>query len=119
MKRTLVRYKTKPETREQNRRLIENVFAELRAKSPDGVRYMVLMLEDGSFLHFVESRDPDNSVPKLDAFKLFQGGIRIAAPSRRRRARQSSWAITGCWVNNEGDCQRPRRKPGGVRPPAR
>ena len=76
MKRTLIRYKTKPETREQNRRLIENVFEELRAKSPEGVRYMVLMLDDGSFLHFVESRDPDNSVPKLDAFKLFQGGIR-------------------------------------------
>ena len=76
MKRTLVRYKTKPEATEQNRRLIEDVFAELQAKSPEGVRYMVLMLDDGSFLHFVESRDPDNSVPKLDAFKLFQGGIR-------------------------------------------
>jgi hypothetical protein len=76
MKRTLVRYKTKPEAREQNRQLIEDVFAELQAKSPEGVRYMVLMLDDGSFLHFVESRDPDNSVPKLDAFKLFQGGIR-------------------------------------------
>jgi hypothetical protein len=76
MKRTLVRYKTKPETREQNRRLIENVFAELQAKSPEDVRYMVLMLEDDSFLHFVENRGADSPVPKLDAFKLFQDGIR-------------------------------------------
>ena len=38
MKRTVVRYKAKPEMAQENQRLIENVFAELHAKSPDGVR---------------------------------------------------------------------------------
>jgi hypothetical protein len=51
MKRTVVRYKTKPESGQENERLIQNVFEELRAKSPDGVRY-------------------------LEAFKSFQSGIK-------------------------------------------
>ena len=41
MRRTLIRYKTRPEATQQNRKLIEDVFYELQAKSPDGVRYMV------------------------------------------------------------------------------
>jgi hypothetical protein len=40
MKRTLIRYKTKPETTEENQRLIENVFRELQTKSVDGFRYV-------------------------------------------------------------------------------
>ncbi len=76
MKRTLIRYKTKPEATAQNRQLIENVFAELQAKSPAGVRYMAIVLGDGSFLHFVETADGANGLPQLDAFKLFQAGIR-------------------------------------------
>ena len=46
MKRLLIRYKTRPDAAAENRRLIENVFAELQAKSPEGVRYMVLALGD-------------------------------------------------------------------------
>jgi hypothetical protein len=37
MKRTVVRYKAKPEKVEENQRLIEKVFQELHAKSPGGV----------------------------------------------------------------------------------
>jgi len=44
MKRTLIRYKTKPDLAQENQRLIESVFAELEAKSPDGVRYLVFAL---------------------------------------------------------------------------
>jgi hypothetical protein len=40
MKRTVVRYKTKPEQAEENARLIEKVFQELRTRAPDGVRYL-------------------------------------------------------------------------------
>jgi len=76
MKRTLIRYRTKPEATEQNQRLIEDVFAELQSKSPEGTRYMVLKLGDGSFLHFVESADGDSPLPDLDAFRRFQRGIR-------------------------------------------
>jgi len=74
MKRTLIRYKTKPDQAQENQRLIEGVFAELEAKSPDGVRYLVLRLEDGTFVHFV-AVDPKVaviSIPELEAFRLFQ-----------------------------------------------
>ncbi|MEH2471935.1 hypothetical protein V1281_006877 [Nitrobacteraceae bacterium AZCC 2161] len=76
MKRTLIRYKTRPDATEQNRRLIEGVFAELQEKSPEGVRYMVLTLGDGSFFHFVETGGGTSPLPQLDAFKSFQSGVR-------------------------------------------
>src|SRR5262245_41278778 len=49
---TLVRYRAKPERAEENQQLIENVFAELHAKSPEGIRYLALRLGDGTFVHF-------------------------------------------------------------------
>jgi hypothetical protein len=76
MKRTLIRYKTKPDASEENRRLIAEVFKELHVKLPEGVRYMVLSLDDGSFFHFVETEDDNSSIPQLDAFKEFQAKIR-------------------------------------------
>jgi hypothetical protein len=76
MKRTLIRYRTKPEMTQQNQHLIENVFAELQAKSPEGVRYMVLRLDEGTFLHFVETHDGGSPLGQLEAFRLFQSGIR-------------------------------------------
>src|SRR5262245_24010471 len=48
MKRTLVRYKAKPDAAQENQRLIEQVFEELRTKAPQGVRYLALKLPDGS-----------------------------------------------------------------------
>ena len=55
MKRTLIRYKTKPEMADRNAELIAAVFAELKAAKPDGVRYLSLRLDDDTFIHFVES----------------------------------------------------------------
>jgi hypothetical protein len=52
MKQTLVRYKTKPERAQENAQLIAQVFAELKAKAPGGVRYLCLKLDDGTFVHF-------------------------------------------------------------------
>jgi hypothetical protein len=46
MKRTLVRYKGRPEHAPENQRLIERVFEELRRKAPEGVRYLALRLGD-------------------------------------------------------------------------
>ncbi len=75
MKRMLVRYRTKPERAEENQRLIEGVFAELRARSPDGVRYLALRLTDGTFVHLVES-DAASPLPSLPAFQAFQSGLK-------------------------------------------
>jgi hypothetical protein len=77
MKRTLIRYKTKPEMADTNAALIAAVFAELRASGPEGVRYLSLRLDDNSFVHFVETEtDAAAILPGLAAFKAFQAGIR-------------------------------------------
>ena len=77
MRRMLIRYKTKPELADTNAALVAAVFAELKAARPDGVRYLTLRLEDGTFVHFVETEDDAAGVlPGLAAFKAFQNGIR-------------------------------------------
>jgi hypothetical protein len=78
MKRTLIRYKTRPESADENAALVAAVFAELKAAKPEGVRYLTLRLEDDSFVHFVETTADDGSsaLPKLPAFEAFQRGIR-------------------------------------------
>ena len=76
MNRNLIRYRTKPERTAENERLIKGVFEELQAKSPGGVRYLALKLADGSFIHFVESGDDANPIPKLEAFRSFQSEIK-------------------------------------------
>jgi hypothetical protein len=78
MKRTLVRYKIKPEQVQENAHLIKQVFQELKANSPDGARYVVLQLDDGTFVHFatVESTDGAHPITSLEAFRAFQSGIK-------------------------------------------
>jgi hypothetical protein len=76
MKRTLVRYRTKPERAEENERLIGKVFQALQEASPDGVRYLALKLDDGTFLHFVETVDGTSPIPGLAAFQAFLSGIK-------------------------------------------
>jgi hypothetical protein len=78
MRRTLIRYKAKPEAADSNAELVAAVFAELKAASPEGVRYLTLRLEDDSFVHLVETTADDGSspLPKLAAFQAFQSGIR-------------------------------------------
>ena len=57
MKRTLIRYKTRPEAADQNAGLIEKVFEELKAAKPGGVRYLSLRLDDNSFVPLVEAEE--------------------------------------------------------------
>jgi len=76
MKRTLVRYKAKPERAEENQRLVEAVFRELEAKQPEDLRYLVLRLADGTFLHFVERKADGNPFEAMPAFRAFQQAIR-------------------------------------------
>jgi len=79
MKQTLVRYKIKPDHVQENAHLINQVFQELKDKSPDGARYVVLQLDDGTFVHFattVESTDGAHPITSLAAFRAFQSGIK-------------------------------------------
>ena len=77
MRRMLIRYKAKPELADTNAALIAEVFAELKAAKPEGVRYLSLRLEDGTFVHFVETApDAAGVLLGLASFKAFQNGIR-------------------------------------------
>jgi hypothetical protein len=90
MKRTVVRYKTKPEKAEENADLVKKVFDELRAKAPDNVRYLTLKLADGTFIHFSTSETEDGVSPvtKLEAFRTFRSGVesRCAEPPQQNEA---------------------------------
>jgi hypothetical protein len=76
MKRTLIRYRTRPEAADANAKLVEDVFAELMDKGPDSLRYLSMRLEGDVFVHFVESNSEPSPLVQLDAFKTFQQGIR-------------------------------------------
>jgi hypothetical protein len=77
MKQTLVRYKTKPDAVEENKRLIQKVFEELRATSPAGFRYLALKLEDGSFVHLkIDTQEDADPITAVQAFQSFQQNIK-------------------------------------------
>jgi hypothetical protein len=77
MKRTLIRYRTKPGLADKNAALIAGVFEELEAAKPEGIRYLSLRLDDDTFVHFVEAEsDSADALTGLPAFKAFQSGIR-------------------------------------------
>jgi hypothetical protein len=78
MKQRLIRYRTKPESVDKNAELIADVFRQLAAERPGGVRYLSLRLDDDSFVHIVETEADDgaSALPGLAAFSTFQNGIR-------------------------------------------
>ena len=74
MKKVVVRYKTKPEHADENQRLVENVFEELAATQPAGLRYATLRLaDDVTFVHIasIETDDDSNPLGQSAAFKEF------------------------------------------------
>lgn len=74
MQTTIVRYKVRPEAADENKALIRDVFEQLDAERPDGLRYVSFNLEDGvTFVHVavVETEDGTNPLPETAAFKKF------------------------------------------------
>jgi len=70
----VVSYQVRPEAVAEHVRLIEAVFAQLRAEQPDNVEYKVVRLDDGvSFVHVSSANTPDgsNPLPDMAAFKEF------------------------------------------------
>jgi hypothetical protein len=73
--KSLIRYQTKPESADENQRLVEKVYEELAAKDPGGLRYATLRLEDSvSFIHIfmTDSDDTPNGLAGIAAFAEFQ-----------------------------------------------
>jgi hypothetical protein len=83
---TLIRYQAKPDRATENRGLIEAVFRELAETGSQDVGYLVLELEDGTFMHLVATPDApvENPIPRLGAFKAFTANIgdRQVAPAQ-------------------------------------
>ena len=76
MRRVMVRYKVKPDRVEENERYIRAVFEELKAGTPDGVRYASFKLADGaSFMHIASIEGDGNPLQELSAFKAFTADI--------------------------------------------
>ena len=72
----VVRYTTKPESADENERLVRRVFAELAGARPEGLRYAVFRLEDGaSFVHVAVLDGEVNPLATSPAFRDFQAGI--------------------------------------------
>jgi hypothetical protein len=73
----VIQYTTKPEHADENERLIRDVFAELAAEHPDGLRYLSLRLGDGvTFIHVATIDGDRNPLSASAAFAKFQAGIR-------------------------------------------
>jgi hypothetical protein len=79
MRRVVVRYQTRPDAADENARLVRDVFRALEAQAPAGLRYLVLRLADGGFVHVVEQAEGAPSLTTLDAFKAFSAGVRERA----------------------------------------
>ncbi|MBF6341482.1 hypothetical protein IU450_37220 [Nocardia abscessus] len=79
----VVRYRTHPDRAEENRRLIEQVFAELTDENPGGLRYATFQLEDGvTFVHVALHEGDGRTLARSPAFARFQRGIggRVTEP---------------------------------------
>jgi hypothetical protein len=78
VKRTMVRYKVKPEQAAHNEELVRRVYEELQRTAPEGLRYATFASEDGvSFVHVSSIETGDGSSPLADvaAFRAFQENI--------------------------------------------
>jgi hypothetical protein len=72
-KNVIVRYRTRLEAAEENRRVVEAVFASLAELKPNGFAYTTYRLADGvSFLHLARLDGAANPLATLPAFAEFQ-----------------------------------------------
>ena len=78
MGKMMVRYRVKPEFVAENERNIKQVFEQLAATRPSGLRYVSFRLADGvSFVHIVSHEAADDRSPlrELPAFKAFAAAV--------------------------------------------
>ena len=79
-KAVVVRYQVRPDAADRNQDLIEQVFAELNAEDPGGIRYVAFRLADGvSFMHVALVEGEISPLSASKAFAAFQEG----APGRQ------------------------------------
>jgi hypothetical protein len=73
---TIVRYTTRPESADENEKLIRAVFAQLADQMPEGLSYVAIRLDDGvSFMHVAVIEHDSNPLASLPAFGEFVSAI--------------------------------------------
>lgn len=75
MSTIVIQYRPRADQADQNQRLVEDVFAELAATDPGGIRYATWRLEDGAFIHIADLDTDQNPLSTNAAFQRFQDGI--------------------------------------------
>jgi hypothetical protein len=92
----VIRYQVKKECQGENRVLIQSVFRELHDAAPPELRYMVLELADGTFVHVVgtPAGETARALTETPAFRAFASTLveRQVAPAERWPA-----TIVGNW----------------------
>jgi hypothetical protein len=72
----VVRYTTRVDAADENQRLVEEVFAQLAADGPGGLRYATFRLADGvTFVHIAVVEGEVNPLSRTAAFAEFQREI--------------------------------------------
>lgn len=73
---TIITYRTTDEGGTANAALVRDVFTQLHAAAPDGVRYAVLQAADGTFFHLFAhaSEAASDALTSLPAFEAFVAG---------------------------------------------
>ena len=99
-KRLVTRYATKStEAADENELRVKGVFAELEANKPDNVSYIVLRLDDGTFVHvsFHDHGDDEvNPISSTAAFAHFQDGH---DERRQGGVEQHKATLVGAYIN--------------------
>jgi hypothetical protein len=98
-KRLVTRYAMKSaEAADENQRRVEGVFQELAATRPETVSYIVLRLEDDSFVHLSfhnHGDDEANPITSTAAFAHFQDGH---ADRRAGAVDQQKATLVGAYI---------------------
>jgi hypothetical protein len=87
---------------DENQRRVEGVFEELTATAPDTVSYIVLRLEDDSFVHVSfhdHGDDVPNPITSTAAFAHFQDGHQ---DRRAGAVDQQKAALVGAYITTIG-----------------
>jgi hypothetical protein len=102
-KRLVTRYATRSaEAADENQRRVEGVFDELSATRPDTVSYLVLRLEDDSFVHLSfhdHGEDEVNPIASTASFAHFQEGH---ADRRAGGVDQQKATLVGAYITTIG-----------------
>ena len=97
----LIRYGVKDASTAENRALVAKVFEALDETQPQSVRYLVLELDNGEFVHLVGYDKDSSALTELDAFKAFG-----ASHAERRSTRAppscaaSAFTIASCTMSS-------------------